>query len=295
MGYNWQKNKMKKLYVVIITALVLGFAFFVSCSKDEKNENSSSNGGNNDNNKLAGTWVIQEFRTSEYDESEYWRGETWTFNNGKFTGYWYEDDINCNYNYQNGKLTISGGDFYESEEGWSESISLDFTTVQIDGSVLTLSGNLIYKEVYEGETYTDSESIYVRLVKQGGNGGGSNVTVSDIYGMWTIQQFLYDDYDDQYAVNKGWYFNNDRTFRGYFNGDFYDSNWLYEDGILTILGGDLYESEDDWIENIRFDFTTVQISGNTMSLSGKLLDSYSYTSTGESGSYDENIYVRLYK
>jgi len=286
---------MKKLYVVIITALVLGFTFFVSCSKDEKNENSSSNGGNNDNNKLAGTWVIQEFRTSEYDESEYWRGETWTFNNGKFTGYWYEDDINCNYNYQNGKLTISGGDFYESEEGWSESISLDFTTVQIDGSVLTLSGNLIYKEVYEGETYTDSESIYVRLEKQGGNGGGSNVTVSDIYGMWTIQQFLYDDYDDQYAVNKGWYFNNDRTFRGYFNGDFYDSNWLYEDGILTILGGDLYESEDDWIENIRFDFTTVQISGNTMSLSGKLLDSYSYTSTGESGSYDENIYVRLYK
>jgi hypothetical protein len=122
----------------------------------------SSNAGTND---ILGTWYVDycAIDGDDYTDSEGYRNKTWTFyNNGNVSGY-FGWNFDCNYSYQNGILTLSGGDFYESEYGYMEETILRFTNVQINGSMLTLSGDVTYRIVEYGETESETYSIYIRL------------------------------------------------------------------------------------------------------------------------------------
>ncbi len=291
---------MKKFYAMLFAALVMALSFS-QCSKDKDSDDdddrkaSSSSSSSISESDLTGTWVISEAKYGTYDMSEYLRNETWSFNNGSFRGALYGDDYyNCNYTYKNGKLTISGGDLYEEDDDdyWYEE-KFEFSSIKIEGTILTLSGNIIQTEYYEGETYNDRESCYFRLEKQGGNGGNSDV--SDILGTWYVDYCAVDgdDYTDSEGYrNKTWTFYNNQSVSGYFGWNF-DCNYTYQNGTLTLSGGDFYESEYGYTEEIIMKFTNVQRNGDILTLSGNV--TYRIVEDGETDTESSSIYIRLSK
>ena len=271
------KNFNFKYYVLFFAALVMALNFS-SCKKDEEedddlNEQNTNTPTNSTSQTVSlGTWFIKEFKVDGEEQGTV--NEKWVFNEGKFKGYFplFEDIINCNYKYSDGKLVMGGGDLVKQDGNDVVKYKVNFNNVQKDASILILSG--IFSCEVNGVVDPETYDIYVRLDKDGNSGGdngNSNVNASDFIGTWYVKEYVLDgdDLTEDYR-NESWIVDESN-----FYGDLYDgyatSPYTYRNGKLTI---DVYSWTDgDDYGSLVFEFTNIILNGSELTLSGRVTSS----------------------